>query len=145
MSHVCCPAAKWTGATCKVPVDTCTNSSSGGLACMNGGSCMLDTDSNEYYCKCPPNVRGRHCQFGVKECKDGMYCMVRPWRVARRHAIWCLATCTQNRQGSCSLSGRPWPPYATMQSRTHNTFTLYHVGRVSKCGWLCKLSHATCM
>jgi hypothetical protein len=43
---------------------------------MNGGSCNLDTAANEYYCKCPPNVRGRHCQFGVKECKDGMYCMV---------------------------------------------------------------------
>jgi hypothetical protein len=43
---------------------------------MNGGNCMLDTAANEYYCKCPPNVRGRHCQFGVKECKDGMYCMV---------------------------------------------------------------------
>eukprot|EP00878_Enallax_costatus_P029600 GHUV01032126.1.p1 GENE.GHUV01032126.1~~GHUV01032126.1.p1 ORF type:complete len:125 (-),score=21.31 GHUV01032126.1:13-387(-) len=69
---LCCTAAKWTGATCKVPQEACSNKTSGGLFCMNGGTCQLDADANEFYCKCPPNVRGRHCQFGVKECKDGM-------------------------------------------------------------------------
>lgn len=37
--------------------------------CMNGGQCMYDQTAKEYYCKCAPNVRGRHCQFG--ECHWG--------------------------------------------------------------------------
>jgi hypothetical protein len=40
---------------------------------MNGGQCLLDEAVNEYFCKCPPNLRGRQCQFGVNECKEGMF------------------------------------------------------------------------
>jgi hypothetical protein len=60
---------------------------------MNGGTCMLDTAANEYYCKCPPNVRGRHCQFGVKECKDGMYCMVSTTRQLKSLQLTAAASC----------------------------------------------------
>lgn len=59
--------ANWTGATCKVPVVFCGNSTD--FHCMNGGQCMYDQTAKEYYCKCAPNVRGRHCQFG--ECCGG--------------------------------------------------------------------------
>lgn len=72
---------------------------------MNGGTCMLDTAVNEHYCKCPPNVRGRHCQFGVKECKDGMYCMVRAGagcssRLQWYFALICSAQRALSMQGS---------------------------------------------
>jgi hypothetical protein len=67
------PPATWTGATCKVPHITCGNST---LACMNGGECVLDESVQDWFCHCPPNLRGRQCQLGVMECKQGMFCMV---------------------------------------------------------------------
>ncbi|KAI8465125.1 MAG: hypothetical protein J3K34DRAFT_438005 [Monoraphidium minutum] len=62
----------WTGATCKVPHTTCGNST---LTCMNGGECILDDTINQWFCQCPPNLRGRQCQLGVTECQQGMFCM----------------------------------------------------------------------
>ncbi|KIZ02883.1 putative Neurogenic locus notch [Monoraphidium neglectum] len=70
--ETCACAKGWTGSTCKVPQVICGNST---LSCMNGGQCLLDEAVNEYFCKCPPNLRGRQCQFGVNECKEGMFCM----------------------------------------------------------------------
>ena len=70
--ETCACAANWAGATCKVPHVTCGNST---LACMNGGDCVLDEALNEWFCACPPNLRGRQCQLGVQECKEGMFCM----------------------------------------------------------------------
>ena len=43
---------------------------------MNGGQCVLDEAASQWFCKCPENLRGRQCQLGVNECKDGMFCMV---------------------------------------------------------------------
>lgn len=70
--EMCACAKNWAGATCKVPHVTCGNST---LACMNGGECVLDETVSEWFCLCPPNLRGRQCQLGVQECKDGMFCM----------------------------------------------------------------------
>jgi hypothetical protein len=63
-------AEGWAGSTCKVPHISCGNST---LACMNGGQCLLDETVNDWFCKCPPNLRGRQCQLGVNECKEGMF------------------------------------------------------------------------
>lgn len=69
-----CPI-NWTGATCKVPRKICGNTTANALTCMNGGECALDEATSEYYCACPANLRGRQCQLGVQECKEGMFCM----------------------------------------------------------------------
>jgi hypothetical protein len=36
---------------------------------------VLDETINDWFCACPPNLRGRQCQLGVMECKQGMFCM----------------------------------------------------------------------
>lgn len=50
--QACACPTKWTGATCKVPVEMCSNGTSrSDLHCMNGGSCAYDADAREYFCK----------------------------------------------------------------------------------------------
>lgn len=38
--------------------------------CLNGGECNLNRTSNEFYCKCPKDREGVHCELEIEFCKS---------------------------------------------------------------------------